>query len=184
MGDDYDSLAVVAHAAQDVKEFERLLRGENGSGLVKNKDVRASVKHLDYLNGLLLRDGHFVYLLVRVNVEAVLLAYLFDALGGLLDVEFALVKSENDVLRCREHVHELEMLMDHAYFVVERVLGGADDYLFAVDENLTVIRIVDSGDHVHQRCFSGAVLAENGEYLTAVDGQTYILVGDDASEAF
>ena len=67
---------------------------------------------------------------------------------------------------------------------VDGLDGGADDYLFAVDENLTVIRIVDSGDHVHQRCFSGAVLAENGEYLTAVDGQTYILVGDDASEAF
>lgn len=184
MGDDYDGLAVVAHTAQDVKELERLLRSENGGGLVKNEYVGASVEHLDYLNGLLFGDGHLVYLLVRVDIKAVLLAYLFYALGRLFDIEFALVKTEDDILRCGEHVHELEMLMDHAYFVVKRVLGGADDHLFTVDENLTVIRIVNSGDHVHQRCFSGAVFAENGEYLAAVDGQTYILVGNDASEAF
>ena len=53
------------------EELVRLLRGEHGGRLVENEDVRAAVEHLDDLDGLLLRDGHVVDLLIGVDVEAV-----------------------------------------------------------------------------------------------------------------
>ena len=73
------TMALPAHIAQNGKELVRLLRGKNGGRLVQNEDVRAAVEHLDYLDGLLLGDGHIVYLLFGVDVKAVGVADLADA---------------------------------------------------------------------------------------------------------
>ena len=50
------------------------------------------------------------------------LIHIFDLFTGFGQVQFAL-QPQNDVLRGGEHIHQLEMLMDHADAVVERVFG-------------------------------------------------------------
>ena len=79
----------VLHVAHDLEELVGLLRGQNGGGLVEDQNIRAAIKHLDDLDGLLLRNGHVVNLLVGVDVEAVFVADLLDLLGGLGEVQLA-----------------------------------------------------------------------------------------------
>ena len=180
--DDDHGLAVIAHVAQHGKELFGLLRGQHGSRLVEDQDVRAAVEHLDDLHRLLLGNGHIVDLLLRVDLEAVGGADLADLLRRALEVELA-GQAEHDVLGGGEHVHELEMLVDHADAEIKGVLGGADDDLFAVYGDRALIREVDAGEHVHQRGLAAAVFAQQGQDLAAVDIEPAFVVGDDGAEA-
>ena len=48
--------------------------------------------------------------------------------------------------------------------------------------NLAVGRLVDAGDAVEGRGLAGAVGADEGHYLAAVDLQREVVDGDDAAE--
>ena len=184
VGDDDDGLAVGAHIAQHVEELLGLLRGEDGGGLVEDERVRAAVEDLDDLDRLLLGDGHIVDLLGRVDVEAVAVADLLDPGVGGLDVQLArLVETEDDVLRCGEHVHELVVLVDHADVVVEGVLRRADGGEHTVDIDFALVGEIDAGEHIHQRRLSAAVFTEQGKDLAPVDGQVDAVVCDDLAKA-
>ena len=52
----YYGFSVLFHFAEDRKKTLGLLRSKHRSRLVKNENVRTSVKDLDYLNRLLFRD--------------------------------------------------------------------------------------------------------------------------------
>ena len=149
----------------------------------EDQNVGSAVEHLDDLNGLLFGDGHLIYLLIRVDDKAVFFGngfYLF--LGALYVVFLAVVIAENDILRCRKHINELEMLMYHAYAVRKGIVGGAYNDLLAVNEYLTFIRIIYTRDHIHECGLAAAVLAEYGKDLAAVDCHVNIFVGYDAAE--
>ena len=174
--DDDDGLSVVAHVAQHGEELVGLLRRENSRRLVKNENIRAAVKDFHDLDRLLLGDGHIVDFLRGIDAEAVLIANLPDLCRGCLEIELA-GQTENDVLRRRQHVYELEMLMDHADAVVKGILGGADDDFFSVDLDFAFVRKIDAGEHVHERRLAAAVFAEQREDLSAVNVQPYLIVG-------
>ena len=181
--DEHDGLARVAHVAQHGKELLRLLQRQHGGRLVEDQDVRAAVEHLDDLDRLLLRDGHVVDLLVRVHLKAVGVADLPDARGDGLEVQHLPARqAEDDVLRRGQHVHELEVLVDHADAQVERVLRAADGDRTAVHLDLALVREIDAREHVHERGLAAAVLAQQGQDLAPVDVQIDLLVGRDAAE--
>ena len=180
--DDHDGLVVVSHVAQHREELVRLLRGEHGGRLVEDQDVRAAVEHLDDLHGLLLRDGHVVDLLVGVDLKAVGVADLADSLRGRLEIELAL-EAEHDVFRRRQHVHELEVLVDHADAEIERVLRRADHDGLAVDGDLALVGEVDAREHIHQRRLAAAVFTQQRQDLAPVDVQPALVVGLDRAEA-
>ena len=185
VGDDDDGLAVGLHVPQDGEELLRLLRGQHGGGLVQNEDIRPTVQDLDDLHRLLLGDGHIVDLLSGVDVEAVAVADLLDLGVGGLDVQAAaLVQTQHDVLGGGEHVHQLIVLMDHADAVLEGILGGADGYGLPLYQDLALVREIDAGQHIHQGGLTAAVLPQQGEDLTTVQGQIDAIVGDDAAETF
>ena len=181
MRDDDEGLAVGLHVAHDGEELVRLLRGEHGGGLVENEDVRAAVEHLDDLDGLLLRNGHVVDLLIGVDVEPVFVADLLDLFAGFGQVELAF-KAEDDILRCGEEIDELEVLVDHADAVLERVLGGGDRHRFAMNVDLPLVGEVDAGEHVHQRGFAAAVFAEQRQDLAFVQLKVDGAVRHDLAE--
>ena len=161
MGDDDHGLAVVAHVAQHGKELIRLLGGQHRRRLVQNQDVRPAVEHLYDLHRLLLADGHIVDLLSGIHVKAIGVADLPHLFGYGLQIQPPrLVQAENDVFRRAEHVHKLEVLVDHADAQVKGVPGGADHDLFAVHGNGALIREIDAGEHVHQRGLAAAVFAQ------------------------
>ena len=174
--DDNDRLSVVAHVAQYGEELVGLLRRENRGRLVKDENVRAAVENLYDLDRLLLGDGHIVDLLRGVDAETVFVADLADLCRGCFEIELA-GQTENDIFRRRQHIHELEMLMDHADAVVKGVLGGADDDFLSVDLDLALIREIDAGEHIHKRRLAAAVFAEQREDLSAVNIQPYLIVG-------
>ena len=180
-----DSLAVVPHSAKHRKELLGLLRGKHRGRLVKYKYIRASVKHLDYLDRLLLGNRHFVYFFIRVYLKAVLLAYLLDFSGRTADIIVLLfLKTQNDIFRRAENIDQLEMLMNHSDTVAERVTRGAYYNLFTVYKYLSVVRKVNTSYHIHKRGFSAAVLTQNRQYLAAVHRQVDIAVGYNAAEGF
>ena len=178
------ALAVGLHVAQHGEELVGLLGGEHGGGLVQNEHIRAPVEHLDNLKGLLLGDGHVVDLLVWIHDEAVLVADLPHFGGHSLAVEHhaALFQAEGDVLCRGEHIHQFEVLMDHADVQVDGVLGRGDADLFAVYKDLALVREVDAGEHIHQCGLAAAVFAQQRQDLAGIYLQIHFVVGPGLAE--
>ena len=76
--DENDRLVIRLHRAHDFKQFFCFLRGQYGSRLVQDKDVRSAVECLDDLDCLFLRDRHVVDFFIRVDLESVFIGNLFD----------------------------------------------------------------------------------------------------------
>ena len=183
VGNDDDGLAVGAHVAQHLEELVRLLRGQNSGRLVQNQDVGPAVENLDDLNGLLLRDGHVVDLLGRVDVESVPVADLLNPFVGRSHIELLpLVESKDDIFRGGEYVDQLVVLVDHADLVVECVLRAADRDRLSADQDLAVVGEVDACEHIHQRGLAAAVFAEQGQNLAVIDRQVDPVVGDNRAK--
>ena len=183
VGDEDDGLAVGAHVAHDLEQAVRLLRGQNGGRLVEDQDLRSAEQNLDNLDGLLLRNGKIVDLGHRIEVEAILFADGGNLLCRSANVELALfLQTENDILRDRQDIDQLEMLMDHADAVGKGVLGGADLDLHAVFQNVPLLRHVDTGQHVHQRGLAAPVFSEEAQDLAALDSQVHTVVGNDLAK--
>ena len=185
MGDNDDGLARVPHIAQHGEELLRLLRGQHGGRLVQNQNIRAPVEHLDDLHRLLLGDGHIVNLLVGIHVKAVGVADGFDLLRHLIHVETArLLQAQHDVLGGGEHIHQLEVLMNHADAIAEGVPGGTDHRFLPVNENLALVREVDAGEHIHEGGLAAAVFSQQRQNLSPVNIQPHPVVGKDGAKAF
>ena len=182
VGDDDQGLAVVLHVAHDGKQLVGLLGGQHGGGLVQDQDVGPAVQDLHDLHRLLLGHGHVIDLLIRVNVEAVPVADLLDLLPGLGQVQLP-GHAQDDVFRGGEHVHQLEVLVDHADSQGEGVLGGGDGHRLAVDVDLSLVGEIDAGEHIHQGGLAAAVFTQQGQDLTLIQLQRNVLVGRYLAEA-
>ena len=182
VGNDDYRLAVVAHVAQNRKQLIGLLRGQNGGRLIENEDIRTAVKHLDYLDRLLLRNGHVVYLLIRVDIKAVLIADSTNTLGNRLKVVL-LFKAEGDILRCGEYIDELKVLMYHADAEVKGILRRTDIDKLIIDIYLALIGTVNAREHIHERGLAAAVFAEQRQHLATVDIQPYLVVCKNGTKA-
>ena len=180
-----DRLARVTHVAQNSEELIGLLRSEHRRRLIEDEDIRAAIEDLYYLDGLLLRNAHLVNMLVGVDVKAVSVADLADLFCRCLEVELALtLETEDDILRRRENVDELEVLVDHADAEVERILGGAYDDLFIVDEYLALVGEIDAREHIHEGGLARSVLAEKRKYLASVYIEPNLVVSFYRAEGF
>ena len=185
VGDDDDRLAVRLHVADDRKQPLGLLRGQHRRRLVKDQNIRAAVQHLDDLQRLFLAHRHFIDLLVQIQRKLVLFADGAGLVVDLAQVEFlTLVHGQRNVLDGGEHIHQLEMLMDHADAQTQRITGGTDVHRLLVHIDLAAVRVVDAGDHVHQGGLAAAVFAQQGQNFTAADVQGNVLVGNDLTKGF
>ena len=175
--DDDDCLALGAHDTEDIKQSARLLRRQNRGRLVQNQNIHASVQYLDDLDRLLLGDRHLVYLLGRLQTEAIPLGDFLDPPVHRIHGKPSRFRyTQHDVLRRRKHVHQLEVLMDHADAVPEGILRGAYLCFPAPDADTAFIRIVNTRDHVHQGGLAASVLPQNGKNLPVVHRQIHIPV--------
>ena len=175
---DYDyRLPRRLHVAYDRKQLFGLLRSKNGGRLVENQYLGASVKRLDYLERLLLRDGHIVDLLIGIDVKTVFLADIADTLRGGLEIEAAFFfQSEHDVLRRRENVDEFEVLVYHADTQLVSVVRALYRNVPASDVDLSGIGIVDARKHIQQRGLSASVLSEERKDFTVENVHRDIVV--------
>ena len=111
------------------------------------------------------------------------------AIGGKLDlaidgpeVHLLVFQTKDDVLGCREDIHKVIVLMDHSDSQRVGILGGADGNLPAILEDLTAIRLVDAGEHVHQCSLTASVLTQKAEDFSSVDLEIDLVVGDNGAE--
>ena len=178
--DDDDALAVGLHIAQHGEQLFRFLRRQHGGRLVKDQEVRAAEQYLHDLEGLLLRNGHVVDLLLGIDLEPVGVADLADLFRRGLEVEPAL-QAEHDVFCGGEHIYQLEVLMDHADAMLEGILRRADDDRFAIHQDLALVREINAGEHVHQGRLTAPVLAQEGQDLARVNGEVDPAVRHDFS---
>ena len=74
------------------------------------------------------------------------------------------------------------MLVNHADAVAEGILGGADQSLLVIDEDLPLVREVNAGEHVHQGCLAAAVFPQQGQNLSLVNIQPHPVIGQSGSE--
>ena len=57
----------------NVEQLLDFLRSQNCGRLVHDQDLRATIQHLYDLQRLLFSNGHIIYLLVRVDIQSVLI---------------------------------------------------------------------------------------------------------------
>ena len=72
VGDEENGFALSGKILHDLHELGNLLRGENGSRLVKNKDFIIAVEHFENLGSLLHTDSNVFNDCVRIDMEAIL----------------------------------------------------------------------------------------------------------------
>ena len=171
---------------------QRVQRGHLGvverrRRLVHDQHAGVVGQRLGDLDHLLLGDGQGADHVLRVQREL----QPVDQFGS-LTVLFPVVQEEaaatwlpadEDVLRDGEIGHQVELLMDDADPGLLGMFGPADLVALAVEVELALIGGVDPGEQLHQRRLAGAVLADQGEHLAAVQVQVHVLQGLHAGKA-
>ena len=167
MGDNDNRLAVRLHVAHDGKEFFGLLRGQDGCRLIEDENIRAAVEHLDNFKRLLLADAHLIYLLIKVQRELVLFTDGTRLIAHGTQVELlVLVHAQGDIFHSGKNIHKLKVLVNHADAQCQGITRGTNLRRLAVDPDNAGIRVINTGDHIHQRCLAGAVFAQQGQNFT------------------
>ncbi|MPM25276.1 hypothetical protein SDC9_71766 [bioreactor metagenome] len=76
------------------------------------------------------------------------------------------------------------MLVDHADPQIKGILGVTYRYLFPVNENLSAVGEIDTGDHIHEGRLSASVFAQKRQNLSAVNLKAYLIIGNHIAECF
>ncbi len=69
------------------------------------------------------------------------------------------------------------MLVDHPDPEVDGVVRVADVHLRTADENFALIGGIQAVEDVHQGGLAGAVLPQDGQNFTLVEGQVNVVIG-------
>ena len=183
MGNDDDGVALILHPAQHPEELVDFLHRQNCGGLIENDDPGAVVQHLDDLQGLLFGYGHIINFLSGIDLEAELFCHGFDlGIAVLFQRQTGLFLAHPDIVCSGKHIHQLEVLMHHADTQFLGIFRRIDGYLFPVHKNLTAVRLVNTGKHVHQCCLAGTIFAKQSQNFTGLDIQLHIFIGHHAAE--
>ena len=159
MGNDDDSLAVISHFPEDVKQLLGLLRCQYGGRLIQDQNIRTTVQYLYDLYRLLLGYGHIINLLLRVHFKTVFIADLLDFTGSFFNVQ-STFQTQNNILGGRQYIDQLEMLMHHTDSQPQCILGRSDDLFLTVNKDLPLIRKINTGEHIHQCRLTAAVFSK------------------------
>ena len=183
VGDDDDGVSVLLHPPQHGEQLVDLLDGEHRGGLVQDDDLGSVVQHLDDLQGLLLRNGHIGHLFPWIDVKAEPLGHLPDlVITAPVQGKARLLPAHPDVVGGGEHIHQLEVLVDHADPQGLGLLGRPDGDRHSVHQDLSAVRLVDAGQHIHQCCLARAVFSKQSQDLPLSQGEIYIFIGHHTAE--
>ncbi len=92
------------------------------------------------------------------------------------------VHAQNDIFGSRKNLNQFEMLVDHSDSQGIGVLRRTDDNFPSIYKNLTLVREIDAGEHIHQRGFSAAVFAEQRQNFTLFQRKRNVFIGGDFAE--
>ena len=69
--------------------------------------------------------------------------------------------------------------MHHTDAQSERIFRRSNLHLLTVHNNLAAVREINTGNHIHKRRLTAAVLAQHGENLSLADIHAYVVIGYD-----
>ena len=185
MGDNNDGVALFLHTAQDGKQLFDFLNGKNSSRFVQNNDLGAIIQHLDDLQRLLLGNRHIVDLLLGINVETEFLRHVLDfCIAILLQHQAGIVLAHPDIVSGGKHIHKLEVLMHHADAQPLGILGRINGNLLSINKDLAAIRLINTGNHIHQSGLAGTVFTQKCQNLTGLHIQFHIFICHHTAEGF
>ena len=75
------------------------------------------------------------------------------------------------------------MLVHHADIARRGVVGGVEDDLLPVNQDLSGVRLVHAEQHAHERGLPRPVLSEESVHFAAADSYADIVIGHNAGEA-
>ena len=145
MADKHDGATSVAHFTKNTEKRPNLLRRQNSSRLVENKDPRAAIENLKNFNRLLFADRKLIRKFVRVNFHAVFLGKCTYGRTFFLVAHKKTAGGNRDILRGRQRFGEHEMLVNHADSALDGIFGGMKDLSLSADKNGSRIRLIDAG---------------------------------------
>src|SRR5581483_4172708 len=175
------------HHAERLEQRLRLLRREDRRRLVEDQAAGLAIERLQDLDPLLLAERQLPDTRARIDGDPVPLAELGDAaLDPAWMHEKALpltaVVAEDDVLGDRERRDEAEVLVHHPDPRVEGVPGRPEVDRPAAEQDLALVRLVETREDVRERRLAGAVLTEQRVHLSLGRLEPNAVVRDDAGE--
>ncbi len=166
----------VAQAAQQREEPFRLGGAEGRVRLVHDDDLGLLLQRPRDLDELPLRDGETADFGVGIEIDAHLGQDALRRRHHLALVEQSRSAGRlaigEDIGGHREVGKEIQLLEDDADAELPGLQGIADDHRFATQDERPAIRLVDAGQHLHDRRLAGAVLPDDGVDLARRQSRT------------
>ena len=173
VGDEHDRGPGVGELTHDRHQLIRLLRGQHGSRLVQDEDLRLTRQGLDDLHSLLSTHRQILDEGVGVQVEAETRRDLAHGFAGAFTADdpggSGGLEAQRDRLGDREDGDEHEVLVHHADARRDRVAGALKRHGLAVDEDLSLIGGVHPVQDVHERGLARAIFSQQRVNVPLLD---------------
>ena len=187
VGDEQNGLALLGEAPHNLHQFVNLLRGQHCGGFVKDQNFVVPVEHLQNFGTLLHTHGDVLYLGVQIHMELVLFRqclHLFPGDFPLQEAHFGVLGAQDDVVQHGEHIHQLEMLMNHADVQGRGVIGIVNLHNLPVLLDHACLRLIQAKQNRHQGGFTGAVFTQQRVDLSRFQLQGNVVIGNDTGKLF
>ena len=180
VGDEDHRHAVRFQLADDAEKGLGLLAREGRCGLIHDDDLGVDAHRLDDLHHLLLRHGQRAHQPARVDLQIEFVKERLRVPGHLAPLHKPVLQripAGEDVLRHRDALDEVQLLVDDRDAHQLRLLGGGDLHLLAVEPDAAAVLFVGPGDGLHQRGLSRAVLAHQRVDFALFQGEIHVRQG-------
>ena len=172
--------------ADGVEQHVDLPVGQRRGGLVHDEHPRIDGQRLGHLHHLLLGHAQIPHQLVGVDVHAQLVQQLLGLVVHPAPVHLEAVlhqlTAHEDVLRHRQLLGQVQLLIDGGDVQRLGVLGGVDLHLLPVEQDLALVLGVSAGEDLHQRRFARAVFAQQRVDLALAHRQVHVVQRQHARE--
>jgi hypothetical protein len=129
-----------------------------------------------------LDGGRILFVIIRLitgkaitdRMEAVV-----HTAGMILLLLLMVFVTQNDILSGGKNINQLKVLMNHTDTIFECILGGGNGSGLSVYQDFTLVRVINTRQHIHQRCFAAAVFTQQRQNFTTMNVQRNIAVGND-----
>ena len=183
MRDVNNGAPLVPQLVDDAEQAVHLVLGQRRGGFVHNNDFRVIGDRFRDLDELQVGRRQRTREHGRVNVQIELLKQLFGLfVHGAVADGHALFReaAQPDILHDRPEPDGVQLLMDHGYAQIERLLGGVDDFTFSVQNDFAAVLMINTEQALHQRGFARAILAHQGVDSARAHLQGDVVEGFDA----
>ena len=163
--------------AQRDEQFFHGLRGQHGSRLVENQQLRIGQQRAHDFHALPFADRQRMHMACRFQFQTIFLTGLANACAEIGQIGVG-IQAEGDILRHGQGIEQRKMLKHHGNTELARDLRIADMHHLAIPADVAGIGFDGAENDFHQCRFAGAVLAQHGMNFARRDAQVDIVVGE------